>query len=177
MKITVSGHIISRQIDGEKLETVTNFILLGSKINMDSDCSHKIKRHLLLGRKPMTNLDWVLKSRDITLPRGPYSESYGFSSSHVWMWELGHKESWALKNWCFCTVMLEKILECLLDCKEIKPVNAKGNQSWIFIGRTDVEAPILWPPDVKSQLIGKDHDAGKDWGQKENRVAKNEMVR
>ena len=128
-----------------------------------------IKRHLLLGRKAMTNLDRILKSRGITLPiKGPSSQSYGFSGSHVWMWELNYKESWALKNWCFWTVMLEKTLENPLDCKGIQPVNPKGNQSWIFI-RTDVEAeiPILWPPDTKNQLIGKDTDAGKDWRQEE----------
>ena len=95
--------------------------------------------------------------------KGPYRQRYGFPSSHVWMWEVDYKESWAQKNWCFWTVMLEKTLESPLDCKEIKPVNPKENQSWIFIGRTDAEAeaPILWPPDAKRQLIGKDPDAGK----------------
>ena len=97
------------------------------------------------------------------------SQSYGFSSNHVWMWELDYKESWALKNWCFWSVVLEKTLESPLDCKEIKPVNSKGNQSWIFIGRTDAEAeaPILWLPDAKNWLIWKDPDAGKDWKQEE----------
>ena len=120
----------------------------------------------------MTNLDSILKSR------GLYSQSYGFSSSHVRMWELDHKEGWVLKNWCFQTVLLEKTLESPLDCKEIKPVNPKGNQPWIFIGRTDTEAetPILWPPDAKSQLIGKDPDAGKDWRQEEKGVTEDEMV-
>ena len=101
--------------------------------------------------------------------KGPYSQSYGFSSSHVQMWELYHKEGWALKNWCLCTVVLEKTLESPLDCKEIKPVHPKGDQSWIFIGRTDAEAetPVLWPPDVKNWLVGKDPDAGKDWGREE----------
>ena len=101
--------------------------------------------------------------------KGPYSQSYGFSSSHVRMWELDHKESWAPKNWCFWTVVLEKTLESLLDCKEIKPVTPKGNQLWIFIGRTgaEPEAPILWPPDGKNRLTGKDTDAGKDCGQEE----------
>ena len=96
------------------------------------------------------------------------SQGYGFSSSHVWMWELDYKESWALKNGCFWTVVLEKTLESPLDCK-IKPVNPKENQSWIFIGRTDTEAEaaVLWPPDEKNRLIGKDPDAGKDWGQEE----------
>ena len=108
-------------------------------------------RHLLLGRKAVTNLDSILKSRDIT-DRGPSSQSYGLSSSHVWMWELDYKESWASKNWCFWTEVLKKTLENPLDCKEIKPVHPKGNQSWIFIGRTDAESetPILWPPDAKN---------------------------
>ena len=107
-----------------------------------------------------------------------YSQSYGFSRSHVQMWELGHKEGWALKNWCFWTVVLEKTLESPLDCKEINPVHPKGNQSWIFIGRTDAkaEAPILWSPDAKSWLIGKDPDAGKDWEQEEKGTTEDEMV-
>ena len=101
--------------------------------------------------------------------KGPSSQSYGFSSSHVWMWELDYKESWAQKSWCFWTVVLEKTLESPLDCKEIQPVHPKGNQSWIFIGRTDVEVetPILWPPDAKNWLIWEDSDAGKDWRQEE----------
>ena len=112
-----------------------------------------------------------IKNRDITLlTKVHLSHSYGFSSSHVWMWELDYKESWAPKNWCFWTVVFEKILESLLDCEEIKPVNPKGNQSWIFIGRTDSEAPILWPPDVKNWLIGKDPDAGKDWRQEKGTI-------
>ena len=106
-------------------------------------------------------------------------QSYGFSGSHVWMLELDYKESWALKNWCFWTVVLEKILESPLDCKKIQPVNPKGNQSWIFIGRTDAEAEtlILWPSDVKNWLIWKDPDAGKDWRQEEKGTAEDEMVR
>ena len=102
---------------------------------------------------------------------------YGFSSGHVWMWELDCEEGWELKNWCFWTVMLEKTLESPLDWKEIKSVNPKGNQYWIFIGRTDFEAPIFWPPDANSRLIRKDPDAGKDWRQKEKGVVKDEMVR
>ena len=102
--------------------------------------------------------------------------SYGFPSSHVQMWELDHKEGWVVNNWCFW-IVLEKTLESPLDCKEIKAVNPKGNQPWIFIGRTDAEAPVLWPPDAKSQLIGKDPDAGKDWRQKEKGAAEDEMVR
>ena len=135
-------------------------------------------RHLLLGRKAMTNLDSVLKSRDITLPPKIHIVKDGFSSSRVWMWELDHKEGWAPKNWCFWTVALEKTLESPLDCKEIEPVNPKGNQFWIFIGRTyaEVEAPILWPPHVNSQLIGKVPDAGKDWRQEEKGMTENEMA-
>ena len=99
--------------------------------------------------------------------KGPYSQSYGFSGSHIWMWEVDHKEGWALKKWCFQTGVLQKTLESRLDSKEIKLANPKGNQPWMFIGRTDaeVETPILWPPDAKSQLIGKGPDAAKDWGQ------------
>ena len=104
------------------------------------------------------------------------SQSYGFPSSHVWMWELDRKGGWAPKNWCFQTVVLEKTLESPLDSKEIKSVNPEGNQSWIFIGRTGVEAPIFWPPDVKSWHIGKDPDAGKDLEQEEKGATEDEMV-
>ena len=107
--------------------------------------------------------------------KGPYSQSYGSSSSHVRMWELDHKEGWVLKNWCFGTVVLEKILDSPLESKEIKPVNSKGNQLWILTGRTHAEAPILWPPDANSRFIGKDLDAGKDRRQKEKRVTEDEM--
>ena len=117
-----SGSITSRQIVGETMEKVTDFILGGSKITADGDCSHVIKRHLLLGIKAMTNLDSILKSRDIT-DKGLSSQSYGFSSSHVWMWELDYKEGWAPKNWCFWAVVLEKALESPLDCKEIQRVS------------------------------------------------------
>ena len=143
---------------------MTDFIFLGSKITADGDCSHEIKRRLLLGRKAVTNLDSTLKSREITLLTKVSSQNYGFSSGHVRMWELDCEESWALKNWCFWTVVLEKTLESPLDCKEIQPVHPKGNQSWQFIWRTDAEAetPVLWPPDAKNWLIGKDPDAGKD---------------
>ena len=107
----------------------------------------------------------IKKQRHYFTNKGTSSQSYGFSNSHVWMWELDYKETWVPKNWCFWTVML-KTLESPLDCKEIQPVHPKGNQSWIFIGRTDAETPILWPPDGKNWLTGKDPDAGKDWGQK-----------
>ena len=125
----------------------------------------------------MTNLDSIFKSRDIA-NKGLSSQGYGFSSSHVWMWELDYKESWVPKNWYFWTVVLEKTLENPLDCKEIQPVHSKGDQSWVFIGRSDVEAeaPILWPPFAKSWLIWKDPDAGRDWGQEEKRMTEDEMV-
>ena len=149
---------------------------MGSKITADGDCSHELKRHLLLGRKVMTNLDSILKKqRHYFANKGPSSQGYGFSSGHVWMWELDYKESWAPKNWCFWTVVLEKILESPLGCKDVQPVHPKGDQSWVFIGRTGVEAetPILWPPYAKSWLIGKDPDARKDWEQEET---EDEMV-
>ena len=126
----------------------------------------------------MTNLDSILKSRDIIANKGPSSQGYGFSSGHVWMWELDCEEGWAPKNWCFWTVVLEKTLEIPLDCKEVQPVHPKGDQSWVFIGMTDAEAetPIFWPPDVKSWLIWKDPDAGKDWGQEEKGLTQDETV-
>ena len=120
----------------------------------------------------------IKKQRYYFVHKGPSGQGYGFSSGHVWMWELDYKESWVQKNWCFWTVVLEKTLESPLDCKEIQPVHPKGDQSWVFIGRTDVEAetPILWPPDAKSWLIWKDPDAGRDWGQEEKGTTKDEMV-
>ena len=149
-KIMASGPITSWQMEGEKVEVVIDFVFLDSKITVDSDCNHEIKRYLLLGRKIMTNLDSVLPSRYITLPTKIRLIKTGFSSSHVWMWELDHKEGWAPKNWCFW-IVLEKTLESSFDGK-IKPLNPKGNQSWIFTGRTNAEAeiPIHWPPYVRS---------------------------
>ena len=163
------------------METVTDFIFWGSKITADGDCSHEIKRRLLLGRKAMTNLDCILKSREKGLwaDKGPCSPSYGLSRSHVWMWELNHNEDWVLNNWCFWTVVLEKtLLESPSDSKEIQPVNSKGNQFWIFLRRmdADTEAPILWPLDVKIWLIREDPDAGKDWRQEEKGTTEDEMV-
>ena len=150
----------------------------GSKITADGDCSHEIRRRLFLGRKAMKNLDSDKKQRHYFADKGLSNQSYGFSSSHAWMWELDHIDSWVLKNWCFWTVVSEKTLESPLDCKEIKPVHPKGNQSWIFIGRTDAKAeiPILWPPDAKNWLIGKDPDAGEDWKQEEKGTTEDEMV-
>ena len=175
---------MSWQIDGETVWIVADFIFGGSKITADVDCSYEIKRRLLLGRKVMTNLDSILKGRDITLSTKVHLVKAmvfpvcmtGFPSSHVWMWELHCEESWALKNWCFWTVVLEKTLESPLDCKEIQPVHPK-DQFWEFVERTDVEAetPIFWPPDAKSCLIWKDPDVGKDWRQ-ENGTTEDEMV-
>ena len=121
----------------------------------------------------------IKKLRHYFVDKDPYSQSYGFSSSHIQMWELDHKEGWMPKNWCFQTVVPEKILENPLNSKEIKPINPKGNQSWIFIGSTDAEAeaPVLWSPDAQSQLIGKDPDAGKDWRQEDGGTTEDEMFR
>ena len=128
-KIMASGPITSWQIDGETMKTVTDFLFLGSKIAAGGDCSHEIKRCLHLGRKVKTNVDNTLKSRDGTLPPNVHLfKAMVFFSSHVWMWELDHKEGWALKNWCFWTMVLEETLESSLDCKEIQPVHPKGNQ-------------------------------------------------
>ena len=164
-KIMASSPITSWQIVGETMETVRDFIFFSSKIIADGDCSHEIKRHLLLGSKTMTNLDSILKSRDVSLPTKVHLVKamvflvvmYGFSSSHI-----KKVERWSIdtfKLWCW------RRLESPLDCKEIQSVHPKGNQSWIFIERTDAEAETLelWPPDAKNQLIGKDPDAGKDW--------------
>ena len=118
----------------------------------------------------------IKKKRHYFANKGPSSQSYGFSSSHIWMWELDCKENWALKNWCFWTVVLEKTPESPLDCTEIKPIHPKGYQSWIFIGRTDAEAPMLWPPDGKNWLYRKDPDAGKHWRWEEKGVTEDEMV-
>ena len=145
----------------------------------DGDCSHEIKRCLLLGRKVMTNLDSIFKSRDLTLSTNVcLVKATVFSSGHVSMCELDYKESWAPKNWCFWTVVLEKTLESPLDCKEIQPVHPKGHQSWVFIGRTEFESetPILWPPDAKCWFIWKDPDAGKDWRWEEKGMTEDEMV-
>jgi len=163
-----SGPITSWQMMGKQWKQWQALFWGAPKITADGDCSHKIKRCFLLGRKVMTNLDSILKRVDITANKGPSSQSYGFSGSHVWMWELDYKESWALRNWCFWSLVLEKTLESPLDSKEIQPVHPRGNQSWVFIRRTvvEVEIPILWPPDTKGWLFGKDSDAGKIEGRR-----------
>ena len=176
-KIMASGPITSWQIEGGKWKQETDFIFSGSKVTADGDCSHEIRRQLLLGGKVMTNLDSILKSRNITLLTKVYIvKAIIFPIYLVWMWEFDHKVGWVLKNWCFWSVILEKILESPLDCKEIHLVNPKGNQPLIFTGRTDAEAEfsILWPTDAKSCLTGKDANAGKGWRQKQNMVAEGE---
>ena len=151
-QIMASGPIISWQIDRETMKTVTDFIFLDSKITADDDCSHEVKRCLLLGRKARQH---IKKQRHYFANKSSSSQSYGFSSGHVWMWELDCEESWVPKNLCFWTVVLEKTLESPLDCKEIKPINSKGNQSWIFIGKLMLKLwPILWPLNAKNWLIG-----------------------
>ena len=155
---------------------MTDFIFLGSKTTVDSDCSHEIKRHLLHGRKAMTNLDSILKSKDIVLLIKVRIVKAMLSSVVMYRcesWPIKKAEHWTdtFESWYW------RRLESLLDSKEIKPVNPKGNQPWIFIGRTDAEALILWPPDTKSWHIGKDPDAGKGWRQKEKGVSEDEMVR
>ena len=172
-----SGPITSWQIDGETVEIVADFIFLGSRITADGDYSHEIKMLTPWKKSYDQPRQHIKKQGHYFANKGPSSQGYGFSSGHVWMWELDYKESWVQKNWCFLTVVLEKTLESPLDCKEIQPVHPK-DQSWVFIGRTDVEAytTVLWQPHVKSWLIGKDPDAGKDWGQEEKGTTEDEMV-
>ena len=173
-KIMASGPITSWQT-GKQCQT----LFWGApKTTADVDYSHEINRGLFLGKKVITNLDSILKSRRYFTNKGLSSQGYGFSSGHIWMWELECEEIWVPKNWWFWTVVLEKTLESPLDCKEVQPVHSKGDQSWVFIGRTDAEAetPRLWPPHAKSWLFGKDCDAGKDWGQEEKGMTGDEMV-
>ena len=167
-KIMASGSITSSQIDGETVRDFIFWVLAPKSLQMVTTAM-KLKDACSLERSYDQPRQNIKKQRHHFADKGPYSQSCVFSSSHIWMWELDHKEAWVPKNWCFWTVVLEKTFESPLDCKESKPVSPKGNQSWIFSGRTDVEAeaPVLWPRDVKSWLIGKDPDAGKDWGQEE----------
>ena len=177
-KIMAFGPITSWQIDGEPMEAVRVFTFSGSKITADGDWSHEIKTLAPWKESYEQSRQHIKKQRHYFANKDPSSQSYGFSSGHVWMWELGYKESWAPKNWCFWTVVLEKTLESPLDCKEIQWVHPKGNQSWIFIGKTDVEAetPIFWPPDAKNWLTRKDPDAGRDWEQEEKGTTEDETV-
>ena len=177
-KIMACSPITSWQIGGETMKTVTDYFL-----GLQNHCRWWLllwnyKRLAPWKKSYDQPRQHIKKQRHYFVDKGPFSQSYGFSSSHVWMWELDHKENWVLKNWCFWNVVLGKTLESPLDCKEIKPVNPKGNQSWIFSRRTDAEAetPILWPPDVKNWLTGKDPDAEKDWRQKEKGKTEDKMV-
>ena len=161
---------------GKRWKQSQNLLFLGPKITADGDCSHQIKRHLLLGRKVMTNLDNKVKSIDIAL-----STNVHLVKAMVFPVVMYGCESWTFehqKNWCFWTVVLDKTLESPLDCKEIQLVHPKGAQSWVFIGRTDVEAetPVFWPPHATSWLIEKDPHAGRDWGQEENGTTEDEMA-
>ena len=174
-----SSPITSWQIDGETMETVRTLFWRAPNSLQMVTAAIKLKDACSLEKSYDQPRQHIKKERHHFADKGLSSQSYGFSISYVRMWELDHKEGWAPKNWCFQIVVLEKILDSPLDSKEIKKVNPKGNQSWIFIGRTDAEAeaPILWPPIVKSQLIGKDHDPGKDWGQEEKGATEDGMVR
>ena len=176
-KIMISGPIISWEIDGETVETVADYFG-----GLQNHCRWWLKPWNWKTLTPWKesydqHRQHIKKQRHYFDNKGPSSQGYGFSSGHVWMWQLDYNKSWGLKNWCFRTVVLEKALESPLDYKEIQSVHPKGNQSWAFIGRTDVEAeaPILWPPDTKRWLIWKDPDAGKDWGQ-EKGTTEDQMV-
>ena len=161
------------------MEVVTDFLFLGPKITADGDGNRETRRQLLLGRKAVRKWRQCIKKQGHHFAnKGLHSQGYGLSGSHAWMRELDHKEGRVPKNWCFQTVVLEKTLERLLECKGMKPVNLKGNQLWILFGRTDAEAevPIIWPPASNCWLIGKDPDAGKDWRQEEKRATEDEMV-
>ena len=174
-KIMVSSPITSWQIDGETMETVTDYFL-----GLQNHCrwwlQSWIKRHLLLGRKAMTNLDSILKSRYYFVNKGPYNQSYSFSSSHVWMWELDYKESWALKNWCFWTVVLERLSRVPGTASRPNQSILKENNSEYSSEGLMLKLQYFGHLNVKSQLTGKDPDAGKDWRQEEKGKTEDEMV-
>ena len=176
-KIMASGPIPSWEIEGKQWKQWQT-ILGGSKITVDDDCSHEIKTLAPWNKNYDQPRQHIKKQRHYFASKAQSNQSYGFSSSHVWMWELNYEESWVLKNWCFWTVVLEKTLENSLDYEEIKLVNPKRNQSWIYTGRTDAEAetPIFWPPDVKNWLTGRDPNAGEDWRQEEKGMTEDEMI-
>ena len=172
----VSSPITSWQIDGKLWKQWQTFLGRAPKSLQMMTAAMKLKELAPWKKSYDQPRQHIKKQRH---NKGPFSQSYGLSSSHVWMWELDYKESWVPKNWCFWTMVLEKTLKSFLDCKEIQPVHPKGNQSWIFIGRTDAkaEAPVLWPLDAKTWLIRKDPDAGlKDWRQEEKGETEDEMV-
>ena len=176
-KIVASGPITSWEIDGETVETVSDFILGAPKSLQMVTAAMKLKDAYSLESYDQPR-EHIKKQRHYFANKGPSGQSYGFSSGHVRVWELDCEESWAPKNWCFWTVVLEKTLENPLDCKEVQPVHPEGDKSWVFTGRTDAEAetPILWPPHEKSWLIGKDPDAGRDWRQEEKGTIEDEMA-
>ena len=167
MKLMTSGPITSWQIDVKQWKQYQTLFWGASKWMQMVTVARKLKDPSPWKKSSDESRHRMKKQRHYIADKGLSSQSYGFSSSHVWMWELDNKKVWVPKNWCFWTVVLEKTLESPLDYKEIKLVSSKGNQSWLFIGRTDAdaEAPILWPPDAKSWLIRRDPDAGKHWGQ------------
>ena len=177
-KIMSSGPITSWQIDGETVETVATLFLGAPKSVQMVIAAMRLKDSYSLKESYDQPRQHIKKNRYYFANKGLSSQGYGFSSSHVWMWELDYKESWAPKNWYFWTVVLEKTLASPLDWKEIQPVHPNGDQSWVFFGRTDVEVeiPILRPPDTKSWLIWKDPDAGRDWGQEEKGMTEDEMA-
>ena len=161
-----SGPITSWKIEWETVETVSGFIFGGLQNHCRWWLQPWNQKMLTSWKKGYDQpRQHIKKQRHYFANKGPSSQGYGISSGHVWMWELDYKESWAVKNWCFWTVVLEKTLESSLDCKEIQPVHLKGNQSWIFTGRTDAQAETLvpWSPEAKNWLVWKDPDAGKDW--------------
>jgi len=176
-KIMASSLITSWEIDGETVETVADYFS-GIQITEDGDCRHELKTLTPWKESYDQPRQHIQKQRHYFANKSPSNQGYVFSNGHVWMWELDYKESWVPKNWCFWTVVLEKTLESPLDCKEIQPVHPKGDQSWVFIWRTDFEAetPILGPPNVKSWLIWKDPHAGKNWGQEEKGMTEDKMV-
>jgi len=172
-----SGPITSGEIDGETVEAVSDFIFLGSKITAEVIAAMKLKDAPWKESYDQPR-QHIQKQRRYFANKGPSSQGYGFSSGHVWMWELDCEEGWASKNWCFWTVVLEKTIESPLDCQEIQQVHYEGDQPWDFFGSNDAKAetPVLWPPHAKSWLIGKDSDAGRDWGQEEKGTTEDEMA-
>ena len=177
-KIMASSPITSWQVDGETVETVADYFF-----GLQNHCrwwpQPWNKKTLTPWKKSYDPpRQHVKQQRHYFANKGLSSQACGFSSSHVWIWELDYKESWVPKNWCFWTVVLEKTLKSPLDCEEIQPAHPKGDQFWIFIGRTDAEAetPVLWPPHVKNWLTGKDPDAGKDWRWEEKGSTEDEMA-
>ena len=177
-KIMASGRTTSWEIDGETVEAVSDLIFWAPESLQMVTAAMKLKDAYSLEGKYDQPRQHIKKQRHYFANKGLSSQGYGFSSGHLWMWELDCEESWALKNWCFWTVVLEKTLESPLDCKEIQPIHSEGDQPWDFFGRNDAKAetPVIWPPHAKSWLIGKDSDAGRDWRQEEKGTTEDEMA-